>query len=116
MPIVVIPKLRHRLFPPIYNDEIIEEYRDVLSRDKFKFNSTLIDDLLAVFTDFGINTVPKDASDENFPDEDDVVFYEVALSVEDAYLVTGNTKHFPVKPFIVTPTQMVDILRQKGLL
>jgi len=30
-------------------------------------------------------------SDEVFPDQDDVVFYEVALSKEDAYLVTGNT-------------------------
>ena len=29
---------------------------------------------------------------------------------EDAYLVTGNTKHFPVKPFIVTPRQLLNII------
>lgn len=115
-PSIVISAVLNGDITPVYNDEIIEEYRDVLSRDKFKFSSVLIDNLLAAFTDFGINTVPTDASDENFPDEDDIVFYEVALSVEDAYLVTGNTKHFPIKPFIVTPTQMVDILQQKGLL
>ncbi len=28
----------------------------------------------------------------------------------DAYLVTGNVKHFPEKPFVVTPRQMIDII------
>ncbi len=45
-----------------------------------------------------------------FPDPKDVVFYEVALSKEDAYLVTGNIKHFPKKPFVVTPAEMLAIL------
>ena len=32
------------------------------------------------------------------------------MSKEDAYLVTGNIKHFPTEPFIVTPRQMIDII------
>lgn len=32
---------------------------------------------------------------EIISDPDDVVFYEVAMSRENAYLVTGNLKHFP---------------------
>ena len=28
----------------------------------------------------------------------------------DAYLVTGNLKHFPVETFIVTPREMLDIV------
>jgi hypothetical protein len=40
----------------------------------------------------------------------DVVFYEVALSKEDAYLVTGNNKHFPQSPIVVTPAEMIKIL------
>jgi hypothetical protein len=28
----------------------------------------------------------------------------------DAYLVTGNMKHFPSKPFIVTANEFLDIL------
>jgi predicted nucleic acid-binding protein len=43
-------------------------------------------------------------------DPKDIVFYEVALSVEDSYLVTGNTKHFPKKPFVVTPSEMLQII------
>lgn len=39
-----------------------------------------------------------------------MVFYEVTLSVDETYLITGNIKHFPVKPFIVTPAQMIEIL------
>ena len=35
---------------------------------------------------------------------------EVTLSKDDAYLVTGNIKHFPKKPFVVTPAEMVEIL------
>ncbi len=29
---------------------------------------------------------------------------------EEAYLVTGNLKHFPSKTFVVTPREMLDIL------
>lgn len=55
-------------------------------------------------------------SDEFFPDPKDVVFYEVALSKEDAYLVTGNIKHFPKKPIVVTPVEMLEILQREGIL
>ena len=52
------------------------------------------------------------SSDEDFIDKDDIVFYEVALSKEDSFLVTGNIRHFPKKPFIVTPTEMVAIINE----
>ena len=45
-----------------------------------------------------------------------IVFYEVALSKEDAYLVTGNKKHFPQKPIVVTPAEMLEILQREGML
>ena len=47
------------------------------------------------------------------PDPKDRVFYEVVMEKrkkEDAYLVTGNLKHFPARPFIVTPREMLDIV------
>ena len=54
-----------------------------------------------------------DHIDIELPDPKDSVFYEVVMEErkeEDAYLVTGNIKHFPEKPFIVTPRQMLDII------
>lgn len=45
---------------------------------------------------------------------DDLVFYEVAMEKRDsgAYLVTGNQKHYPIKDFIVTPAEMMEILNK----
>ena len=62
------------------------------------------------FKEYGIWLNGTAKTDEDFIDKDDIVFYEVALSKEDSYLVTGNIKHFPKKPFIVTPTEMVAII------
>lgn len=42
------------------------------------------------------------------------VFYEVVMAAQDrehAYLATGNLKHFPVKSFIVTPREMLEIIQ-----
>lgn len=111
----VIAAVLHGLITPLYNHEIIEEYRDVLSRDKFNFKSSLVDDLISVFTSFGLYTDRTDCGKEFFPDRDDIVFYEIAMSVKDSYLVTGNIKHFPEKCFVVTPAQMMDILRQQTM-
>lgn len=94
----------------MYNTEIIEEYRDVLSRAKFHFRPNLVDTLVSVFVEYGIDTPRTSVENEYFPDTDDVVFYEVTMSVDDAYLVPGNLKHFPKKRFVVTPAQMVEIL------
>ena len=45
---------------------------------------------------------------------DDLVFYEVAMEKrdDDAYLVTGNLKHYPIKDFIVTPAEMMEIIER----
>lgn len=112
----VISAVLSGIITPLYNEEIINEYRDVLSRAKFNFSTSLVDNLISIFTDFGMSTVRVQADEDYFPDTDDVVFYEVAMSVEEAYLVTGNIKHFPNKHFVVTPSQMVDILREKRLI
>lgn len=95
---------------PLYNDEILEEYKSVLSRPKFHLNLSLIEAVIkAIITD-GLNIDRTPTADIEFPDPKDIVFYEIALSVEDSYLITGNIRHFPVKPFVVTPAEMVRIL------
>jgi hypothetical protein len=38
----------------------------------------------------------------------------IDTNVLDAYLVTGNTKHFPKKPIVVTPAEMLEILRAEN--
>jgi putative PIN family toxin of toxin-antitoxin system len=97
---------------PLYNEEIINEYEDVLHRAKFGFSEVEVSQYLKSLRQAGIHS-QRIASTEYFPDPKDVVFYEVALSKEDAYLVTGNKKHFPNKPIVVTPAEMVEILQKE---
>ena len=100
--------LRDRI-TPLYNKDIINEYRDVLGRAKFGFTSKIVDFYINAIQNKGISA-ERVPSGEFFPDSDDAVFYEVALSKQDAYLVTGNIKHFPKKPIVVTPAEMLEIL------
>lgn len=67
--------------------------------------------MIQVIRKSGINTSRKETYDQ-IPDPTDIVFYEVALSVDGAFLVTGNTRHFPKKPYVVTPAEMLQIIRE----
>lgn len=101
---------------PLLCDEMIEEYREVLARPKFKFDQKAVEALIDGIIDRAlfVDAVPVE---EILPDPKDIVFYEVVMEgrreYSDAYLVTGNMKHFPVKSFVVTPKEMLDIMNKK---
>ena len=94
----------------LYNEDIIREYKEVLHRSKFDFSEDSIHDLIELVKT-GLFLDPTE-SGETFPDIDDRVFYEVALSKEDGYVVTGNTRHFPKSPIVVTPAEMMQIVQE----
>ncbi|EOS80536.1 hypothetical protein C817_01592 [Dorea sp. 5-2] len=97
---------------PLLNEHIVKEYREVLSRPKFHMTEEIIQNTLTEINQLGIYIDAEDV-DIVLPDPKDRVFYEVVMAerkTEDAYLVTGNIKHFPTKPYVVTPRQMMDII------
>ena len=94
---------------PLYNDEILDEYFDVLNRSKFHLSENRINELLNFFKENGIDSSRFPYGGE-MPDEDDRVFYEVCLSTKDSFLVTGNLKHFPKEPQVITASEMMEIL------
>lgn len=96
---------------PVYSNVITKEYREVLSRNKFGFSNETVEYLLSAIEKYGILVDPS-PSGIMLPDIKDLPFYEVVLEKheDNAYLVTGNKKHFPKKPFIVTPRELLDIL------
>ena len=98
---------------PLFNDEIIKEYENVLKRNKFNIDHKLVDDVIERIKTIGISCERIESKDV-FTDAKDLVFYEVALSKEDSYLVTGNIKHFPEVDFVVTPAEMMEIIRNGG--
>ena len=111
----LIEALFDNIFRPVYNNDIIDEYNEVLSRKEFHFDTDVIDALINTLKNNGLYA-DRTPSDEPVIDPKDVVFYEVALSKGDAYLVTGNLRHFPQKPIVVTPAEMIQILENNGLI
>ena len=107
----VVNKIFSEDIIPLYTAEIIDEYDNVLHRKKFNFSDESINILLSVIEQNGVFVKPN-ASGEILPDMKDLPFYEAVLEKQDkdAYLVTGNIKHFPDKAFIVTPNQLLEIL------
>ena len=83
---------------PLLHEDILDEYNDVLHRPKFKFDRRDIEIALTGLIKRGIFL--------------DAATIEEARETTDAYLVTGNIKHFPVKPYVVTPKEMLEILNE----
>lgn len=98
-------------FTPLYHQEILDEYDEVFHRPRFHLTEDVIQTVMAAIKKYGIEVFPQPTG-EILNDLDDLIFYEVAMEKRDnnAYLVTGNRKHYPVKDFIVTPSEMMDIL------
>ena len=107
----ILDYLYDRTIVPVFNDEILEEYATVLSRPKFNFPESTIFSTLEAIKAGGVRS-DRISSNEVLPDPKDIVFYEVSLSVEDSCLVTGNIKHFPKNPFVVTPAEMLQIIHE----
>ena len=107
----VIKAVREGAILPMYDEAIIKEYTIVLNRERFGFAKDKIDEMLSLIRKNGINCDRKPVH-ELFPDPDDIVFYEVAMSRDDSYLVTGNLKHFPQNGRVVSPAEMLYIIER----
>ncbi len=97
---------------PLLNAPIVKEYREVLSRPKFHLTEDIIHNVMDEINRFGIY-IDAEKLDISLPDPKDKIFYEVVMEerkAADAYLVTGNIKHFPAESYVVTPRHMIDII------
>ena len=113
VPGVVLQAVFNGFVVPVYNDEILNEYRNVLNRPKFGFSSELISETISQIESLGVMENALETVAEALPDPKDIVFYSIALShgkTAETHLVTGNVKPFPANPIVVTPRQMLDIL------
>lgn len=99
---------------PLYHQDILIEYDEVLHREKFHLQEITIQTVLDAVRQYGVEVFPQPTG-AILIDMDDLVFYEVAMEKrdDDAYLVTGNQKHYPFRDFIVTPAEMMKIIETK---
>ena len=86
-------------------------------RPKFHLTRDIVDDMIQALEESCEYVDPKHL-DVKLPDPKDAVFYEVVMGKRkqtEAYLVTGNIKHFPSKCFIVTPRKMLELVLSLNL-
>ena len=93
---------------PIYTDAIIVEYDRVMHYAKFNFTYEKIHGLLSLVRTKGV-CVETISTDAHFSDITDKPFYDAAVAAG-AWLVMGNTRHFPQEDFSVTSRQWLDLV------
>ena len=104
----VINLVADRVIVPLYSKGIINEYKEVLFRAKLAIDPSKANYIVDLIINRGISVEPI-SSNLTLIDPDDLVFYEVALTKkeEGAYLITGNKKHFPNEPMVVSASEFL---------
>jgi len=93
-----------------YNMVIWAEYKKVLSYVRLNLPKEEQEKALESIQETGIIINPV-TSKIPLPDESDRIFYDTAKACN-AYLITGNIKHYPTEPFILTPAQFVALFAE----
>ena len=96
----------------LFDNRILEEYKRVLLRLRFGFSVEIVEPLLDYLESEG-RFVMANYSGSLFEDDEDKKFYEVAVTGKADYLVTGNIRHFPEAPLIISPRDFIE--RELGL-
>ncbi|MBN2656297.1 MAG: putative toxin-antitoxin system toxin component, PIN family [Spirochaetales bacterium] len=91
----------------ITDTRILAEYSEVLKRPKFGFKPEWINPLLD-FIKMESELVIPEPINISFPDPDDIMFWEVAKTGKALYIVSGNLKHFPEDPMVVSPAHFME--------
>ncbi len=107
VPAQIMALLLNGKIVPCYDERIMQEYEEVLLRPKFGFSVGEVRAVLSWIRYVGMVVVAIPSKCE-FVDEADKKFYEVAKD-SGAILITGNKKHFPKDPKIVSPREFLGI-------
>jgi putative PIN family toxin of toxin-antitoxin system len=75
--------------------DIYAEYEDVIRRPRLHRTRSEIEAALRAVRENGLWVIPRDKV-RACSDPDDDIFLECAQAASAHYIVTGNTKHFPV--------------------
>jgi len=97
------------------SETIWQEYREVLRREKFRgLDQESIEKLLSVIKQQALWVFPRIPLNILSRDPADNKFLECALATQADYLITGNTRHFPLKKFhgvqVITPRDFIDLI------
>ena len=97
---------------------VLEEYEEVTEREKFKKYPNFVAKAQGLIVALRKNAVFVEPTEtiQVLPDEDDDKFLELAVAADASYIVTGNTKDFPMSEFrginIYTPKEFYEVWTQ----
>jgi len=111
----IVNALLSEVITALYDDRVLEEYREVLLRPTFGFSSSNVETVLDFVESAGEYVSAKPLS-LILPDRNDLPFLEVATSGGADALITGNMKHFTPRRgqhsvLVIAPS---DFLRRYG--
>lgn len=90
----------------IITEKILEEYNEVLRRDKFNIPENIIVTIIKWFRENAIFIeVEEEQYTCNVSDKKDAAFYAAAKATK-SRLVTGNVKHYPIEEMITMLWEM----------
>ena len=94
-----------------FDERILAEYREVLTRGRLALDSERVDAVLE-FIEANGESVLAEALGAALPDASDTMFIEVASAAGADCVVTGNRKHFPAEQVgdlrVLVPREFVD--------
>lgn len=107
IPAQILNLIQNKKVILLIDTRILSEYAEVLRRPKFKFKAEWINPVLDFIKMESEMVVPEPVY-MDFPDPDDKMFWEVAKTGNALYIVSGNTRHFPEDPMLVSPAEFFE--------
>jgi len=96
-----------------FDERMVSEYRDVLTRSKFSFDREAVEELISFLEAAGTPTLAAPLP-VTLPDPWDQMFIEVAVASQADFLVTANLKHFPEEAqagvSVVSPRTFLEVM------
>lgn len=98
-----------------FDDRVLDEYSNVLSRPRFGFQAQQIEALLDYFEIAGMRVNAGALQPHPLPDPSDLPFIEVAVASGAEALITGNETHFEcLRGYGIPVLGPTDFLRSLG--
>lgn len=111
LPALLVSRAIARKIDLYYSPALIQEYREVLGREKFQLPPDQVDALIADLQQAGTQVHPVQTLTVLTRDPQDNRILECAQQAQADYLITGNKRHFPLARFdnihIVNPREFI---------
>ena len=109
----IVDLIAANLVQVAYDDRVLAEYEDVLSREPFSFSLRQISALIDHIRLNGALVSPLPLRPASYPDLKDLPFAEVAIAAGVGTIVTGNKAHFSfVAAYGIAVLSPAEFLRQ----